>query len=203
MASSRCAARSTRRRCRRSRAARSQHVSRRSAAVCTRVLERRGPSRREGSAWKDDGSALDHDTTGTSRGTRAALISASDAESMLTIGRKQRFHVPRSKVNRRLRLGAPVSRRSATVASDIAHRHRARMTRSARVDAVAGRYSTVENTRSRAVLGSRQGHDAYHGSEKRAGGRLKWAPGRCETKVQDQAHATSDLIFPRTTRSRA
>jgi len=49
-----------------------------------------------------------HGITGTSRGTRAALIAASDAESMRTIGRKQRPNVLRSKVNRRLHLGAPV-----------------------------------------------------------------------------------------------
>ena len=55
---SRRPARSTRRTCRRTRAARSQHASRRSAAVSTRIVERRGPSRREGSAWKDDGREL-------------------------------------------------------------------------------------------------------------------------------------------------
>ena len=108
MVASRRAARSTRRTCRRTRTVRSQHASRRSAAVSTRIVERRGPSRREGSAWNDDGRALDHDTTGTQRGTRATLIAANDEESMSTIGGKQRFHVPRSRVNRRLRLGAPV-----------------------------------------------------------------------------------------------
>ena len=55
---SRRAARSTRRTCRRSRAARSQHASRRSPAVSTRIVERRGPSRREGSVWKDHRRAL-------------------------------------------------------------------------------------------------------------------------------------------------
>ena len=94
MASSRRVARSTRRTCRRTRTVRvrSQHASRRSAAVSTRIVERRGPSRREGSAWNDDGRALDHDTTGTKRGTRATLIAANDEESMRTIGGKQRFH---------------------------------------------------------------------------------------------------------------
>ena len=58
MDASRRAARSTRRPCRRSRTARSQHAYRRSPAISTRIVEHRGPSRREGSAWKDDGRAL-------------------------------------------------------------------------------------------------------------------------------------------------
>ena len=42
MVASRRAARSTRRTCRRTRTVRSQHASRRSAAVSTRIVERRG-----------------------------------------------------------------------------------------------------------------------------------------------------------------
>ena len=64
----------------------------------------------------------------------------------------------------RFRPSAPVSMRSATVASDIAHRRRARLSRSARVGAAAGLYSTVENTRSRAVLGPVQDHRAQPSS---------------------------------------
>ena len=107
MVASRRAARSTRSTCRRSRAARSQHVSRRSAAASTRIVERRGPSRREGSAWTVDGTRArprhrrrrTQDSCGAGRRDRRAIIFA--------IRRKQQQRLPRSKVNRWLRLAAP------------------------------------------------------------------------------------------------
>ena len=107
----------------------------------------------------------DHGTTGTSRGSRAALIAASDAESMHTIGRKQRLHAPCSKVNRRLHLGCACLK----PLGDGGQRHRppstrAHASRGARFDAVAGLYSTVENTRSRAVWGPAQDHRAQPSS---------------------------------------
>jgi hypothetical protein len=84
----------------------------------------------------------------------AALTAVRDAHWMCTIGRKQRRQVPHSKVDRRLRLTAQISRHSTTMTSGIALRQRARTCRAARVDAVAGRCSAVENTTLGAVLGS-------------------------------------------------
>ena len=107
MVASRRAARSTRRTCRQTRTARSQHASLRSAAASTRIVERRGPSRREGSAWTVDGTRArprhrrrrTQDSCGAGRRDRRAIIFA--------ISRKQQQRLPRSKVNRWLRLAAP------------------------------------------------------------------------------------------------
>ena len=53
------------------------------------------------------GGALHHDAAAAPRRCWAALSAVRDAHSMCTIGREQQRQVPRSKVERRLRLAAP------------------------------------------------------------------------------------------------
>ena len=106
-ASNRHATRSPRRARRHSRTARSQRASRRSAAASTGFTKRRGPCRREQTVRTDHGGALDHDAAAAPRRCWAALTAVRDAHSMCTIGREQRRQVPRSKVERRLRLAVP------------------------------------------------------------------------------------------------
>ena len=110
--------------------------------------------------------AREHDqgTAGAARKTRAALGAAIDVQSY-----SRSVASSSSDCRARRSTGGcvsprPVFWRSATMASGIDLRRRARTSRTAQVDAVAGPYWTVENTRSRAVLGPAQDHRAQTSS---------------------------------------